>query len=266
MNVTVIIPIHQYDENVSNLLNKAITSIANQKENNIPKTIIVYKSSIENDIINNPSIKILSSDNLQLLKNDGNCDYQSQVNYAVEHVTTDYFSVLEFDDEYSSTYFYNVNKYIMTYPNVDVFMPIIIEVNKNNEGIKLTNEIVWSQHFVGENGEMGYLNQKLLKEYTDFKLSGAVIKKSEFINIGKYKTNIKLTFMLEFLLRALNNTCKIYTIPKIGYKHLAMRDGSLFSDYLKNMPMNERKFWFDIAYKEYNFNNERFIDISNLNH
>ena len=142
---------------------------------------------------------------------------------------------------------------------------MMVEVNEKNEGIKTTNETVWAQQFVGENGEMGYLNSKSLAQYTDFKLSGAVLNKAEFENIGGYKSNIKLTFMYEFLLRALNNTCKVYTIPKIGYKHLATREGSLFATYQKEMPMEERKFWFDTAGKEANFVNDRVIDTSSLN-
>jgi hypothetical protein len=141
----------------------------------------------------------------------------------------------------------------------------MIEVDSLNRGIKLTNESVWSQQFVGENGEMGYLNLNILKQYTDFKLSGAVIKKSEFINIGKFKVNIKLAFGYELLLRALNNTCKIFAMSKIGYKHLADREDSLFDNYLKTMTKIERKFWFDTAIKEANFNNDRKIDISKIN-
>jgi hypothetical protein len=70
--------------------------------------------------------------------------------------------------------------------------------------------------------------------------------------------------MYEFLLRALNNACKVFTIPKIGYKHLATREGSMFNDFQKNMPMNERKFWFDTATKEANFVNDRPIDMSRM--
>jgi hypothetical protein len=141
---------------------------------------------------------------------------------------------------------------------------MMIEVNEKNEGIKITNETVWAQNFVGENGEMGYLNLNGLKQYTDFKLSGAIIKTSEFKNLGKYKVNIKLTFMYEFLLRALNNACKIFTIPKIGYKHLATREDSLFNTYQKTMPVSERKFWFETATKEANILNDRPIDMSRL--
>jgi hypothetical protein len=201
---------------------------------------------------------------IEYIKNDGNTSYQSQVNLAVKSVTTDYFSVLEFDDEYSISYLKNVEKYIDAYPEIDVFLPMMIEVNDNDEGIKLTNETVWAQQFVGENGEMGYLNANSLKQYTDFKLSGAIIRKNEFISIGGYKENIKLSFMYEFLLRAINNTCKIFTIPKIGYKHLATRQGSLFNIYFNSMSVPERKFWFETATNEANFMNDRFIDLSRL--
>ena len=83
--------------------------------------------------------------------------------------------------------------------------------------------------------------------------------------IGGLKSNIQLTFNYEFLLRALTNACKIFTIPKIGYKHLVTREGSLFDVYLKNMPVEERKFWFDVANRESNFPNDRIIDTSQIN-
>lgn len=264
MNITVIIPIHEYNEQILNLLNKAVESITKQKNSELPKVIIVYAAAIENEFINSPIIKAMDSLTPTFIKNEGNTDYQSQVNLAVNAVTTDYFSVLEFDDEYSTTFFKNASEYIKAYPDVDIFLTMMIEVNEKNEGIKLTNEIVWAQQFVGENGEMGFLNMNALKQYSDFKLSGAVIKKSEFINVGGYKSNIKLTFMFEFLLRALNNACKIFSIPKIGYKHFATREGSLFDSYLKNMPIEERKFWFETASKESNFINDRPIDMSRL--
>ena len=54
-------------------------------------------------------------------------------------------------------------------------------------------------------------------------------------------------------------------IPKIGYKHVNMRDGSLFWLY-KNSESNEYKldpkealFWMDTAKKEYLFNDDRNI-------
>jgi hypothetical protein len=38
----------------------------------------------------------------------------------------------------------------------------------------------------------------------------------------------------------------------------------MFDDYLKNMPVNERKFWFETATNESNFINDRVIDMSRL--
>lgn len=262
MNITTIIPIHKYDENIEQYLAKACESIIKQDDNQVPDVIIVHTPEIEESLK-----KFITEANIPftLLKNEGDSGYQSQVNLAVNSIKTDYFSVLEFDDEYSSTYFKNAIAHINAYPEIDVFLTMMIEVNEKNEGVKLTNETVWAQQFVGENGEMGYLNAGSLKQMTDFKLSGAVIKKSEFLNIGGYKTKIKLTFMFEFLLRALNNACKIYTIPKIGYKHLAIREDSLFDNYSKNMSIQERKFWFETASNEANFMNDRDIDMSRLN-
>jgi len=265
MNTTVIIPIHEFNEKIQSHLDKAIESVLKQEKlAELPLIMVIFPASIEADISGFQKGKYENELGIYFVKHDGKTDYQSQVNLAVEKVTTDYFSVLEFDDEYGTTFFRNVEKYIKSYPEIDVFMTMMIEVNELNQGIKLTNETVWAQQFVGENGEMGYLNANALKQYTDFKLSGAVIKKSEFINVGRYKSNIKLTFMYEFLLRALNNACKVYSIPKIGYKHLATREGSLFDGYLKNMPIDERKFWFDTANKEANFITDRTIDMSRL--
>jgi hypothetical protein len=272
MNITIIIPVHEFNDQISTYLDKAIESVVKQ-DGEIPQIAIVYASAIENQIIEFKNSMITKhqeklafniNDLFLLIKNEGNTDYQSQVNLAVNSITTDYFSVLEFDDEIGVTYCKNSMNYVVSYPEIDVFLTMMIEVNERNEGIKLTNETVWAQQFVGENGEMGYLNANSLKQYSDFKLSGAIIKKSEFKNLGGYKSNIKLAFMYEFLLRALNNACKIYTIPKIGYKHLATREGSLFDGYLKNMPIDERKFWFETASKESNFINDRPIDLTRL--
>jgi hypothetical protein len=263
MNITIIIPIHEFNEKNGEYLAKAMLSLSKQEGiEEKPNIILVYPPEIDNEI------KILMQNfkevNILFIKNDGKTNYQSQINLAVESVKTEYFSVLEFDDELGNTYIKNNMKFIEAYPDIDVFLQMMIEVNQNGEGIKLTNETVWAQQFVGENGELGFLNLNALKQYTDFKLSGAVIKKSEFENLGMYKSNIKLTFMYEFLLRALNNGSKVYSIPKITYKHLAEREDSLFSKYQKEMSMPERKFWFDVANKESNFTKDREIDMSFL--
>jgi hypothetical protein len=261
MNITTIIPIHEYNEVIETYLHKAIESVITQTDEY--KTDIIIVSPIDIKLLVEPKLNYLN--NVSYVINEGNTDYQTQINLAVESVTTDYFMVLELDDEINNTYFKNGEAYIKYMPDVDVFLTMMVEVNEQNQGIKLTNEVIWSQQFVGENGEAGFLNINSLKQYSDFKLSGAIFKKSDFINNGKYKTKIKLTFMYEYLLRLLNNGGKVYCIPKIGYKHLSTRENSMFDVYSKTMPMEERKFWFDIAVSESNFNNDRDVDISKLN-
>lgn len=255
--VTIIIPVHEFNDEIKKYLDIAINSVKTQKK--VPNILIVYSNKIEKEIIENFNI-----DGITLLKNENKTDFQSQINFAVENINTEYFSILEFDDEYSSTYFNIVDEYINEKSEIDILLPIIVETNNEQNAIKLTNESVWSKQFVGENGELGYLNADSLNNYTDFKISGAIIKKETYSAIRGLKSNIELTFNYEFLLRLLNNGYIIFTMPKIGYKHLATRENSLFDIYNKKFSQNERNFWFKTAKNESNFINDRIIDTSNL--
>lgn len=270
-NLNIIIPVHQFNDSIATYLDKAIESITKQSGNELkPNLTIVYPTDIDKGFakyakkINKTFVQDSNINSIKLLLNENSSDFQSQVNFAVNNIETEYFTVLEYDDELSNTFVKNYEKFAKSYPDVDIFPTLMIEVDENNNGMKLTNEISWAQQFAGENGECGYLNIDGLKQYTDFKLSGAIFKKQEFLNIGGYKSNIRLSFGYELMLRALNNGLKVYTIPKIGYKHLAVREGSMTDVYLKNMAVNERKFWFETALKESNFTNDRLIDVSKV--
>lgn len=271
MDISVIIPIHEWNDVVKEHCQKAIETVITQNGvEELPQIFVVYAATLENNqdwmkFIGTPPKK-WNDINLLYIKNEGKTDFQSQVNLGVKNVETKYFTILEYDDELSTTYFKVFNEYIKSteFEDVDVFLSIVAETNDKDQLLKLTNETVWSKSFVGENGTMGYLNVNSLNQYTDFKIPGAVIKKDEFIVVGGLKANIKLTFQYEFFLRMLNNSSKIYTIPKIGYKHLAIREGSLFDVYSKTMTLQERKFWFDTAKKEANFFNDRPIDFNSF--
>lgn len=261
--LAIIIPVHKYNEEIKEYLTKALNSIKQQTDLENVHLSIVCPKEIKTEMYN--IIENITEFDVRVLVDLGDKhDYQSQIKFATILDESEYFTVLEFDDELSKTFVKTVNQYINSYPEIYLFMPLIIEKNSKDEGIKFTNEIVWSQQFVGENGEIGMLNIDSLKQFTDFKLSGAVFKRDQFLEIGGYKSNILLTFMYELLLRSLNNGLKIMTIPKIIYSHLATRENSLFNEYSKNMPISERKFWFDIATKEYNFKSDRIIDLSDL--
>jgi hypothetical protein len=89
-----------------------------------------------------------------------------------------------------------------------------------------------------------------------------MIKKESFIDYGMMKTSFKLTFGYEFLLRMTQNSVNFMTIPKIGYKHTNLREGSIFWNYKNGdnrLSEDEVRFWIDLAKKEYLFINQREI-------
>jgi len=76
------------------------------------------------------------------------------------------------------------------------------------------------------------------------------------------KPSIVLTFGYEFFLRLTHNSVKTMTIPRIGYKHTNLRQGSIFWNYKNgDEKLNEPqvKFWLESAKKEYFFTIDRQI-------
>jgi hypothetical protein len=89
-----------------------------------------------------------------------------------------------------------------------------------------------------------------------------------FEDFGGFKPSIKLTFVYEFLLRLSYNSVSIMTIPKLGYKHVNMREGSIFWTYKNGenkMIEDEVKFWIQTAKKEYFFTDDRVIKYQSEN-
>ena len=261
-NVSIIIPVHELDELSKELLGNSITSVLEQKLKAKELIIVVPKGS---DVIDH--IKTIDfgayKDSVVIAENDGKTDFQSQINYAVSIAKCDWISVLEMDDEFSSIWIRNANKYISAYPDVEMFMPIILDVerkvidgNPEFSFMGFTNEAVWAQSF---SDVLGVLDLNALLAYPSFNIDGMVIKKSTFIDNGGFKSNIKLTFTYEFLLRMTFKDVKVMVIPKYGYKHLNSREGSLFVDYKNTLDPTEAKWWLSVAKKEYFFDKDREI-------
>lgn len=263
-NITIIIPVHEFNDSVRSYLIKGFASIKAQRDlADLPKVLVVYSPAAEQggllDFITNYSNDAQLP--IDVIKNEGKTDFSSQVNLGVKTATTDFISILEYDDEYSIIYFKNVLKHIATYPDVGMFLPFTIEADdKTGNIIQLVNQTIWSKGYVGENGVLGFLNVKSLNDFSFYTIGGSVIKKSEYEAVGGLKANIQLSFTYEFILRFLENGNKIFSIAKFGYKHIINRDGALFTKYATTMPMNERKFWFEVAKKECHFFTDRIID------
>jgi len=272
-NITIILPVHEFSETVAGYLRKGFTSIKSQKGlDTLPPIILVYTHFAEQngllDFLKEFTTPVEPTDaalQITTVKNEGKTDFCSQINLGVKNTTTEYFSILEYDDEFSTIYFKNVLKHFKVYPDVGMFLPFTIEVDdKTGSLVQIVNQTIWSKGYVGENGVLGFLNSRSLNDYSFYTLGGAVIKKSDFEAVGGLKANIKLSFTYEFILRFLENGNSVFCIAKFGYKHVINRAGSLFANFGATMPMKERKFWFEVAKRESHFINDRYIDQSSL--
>jgi glycosyltransferase involved in cell wall biosynthesis len=255
--ISVILPIKSaravdFDE----FFGKCITSIKNQ-DGLVDEVVIVHTG--EDRLKEFLSSFDFGELNVVLKEYTGEPSFAGQVNYGVNEATSEWVSVLEFDDEYSNVWFKNVKSYMTYYPEIDAFMPIVVDVDDKGVFVGFTNEATFAANFTNE---MGRLDHDTLLTYQNFQFSGLVMRKSSYTKYGMVKESFKLTFGYEFFLRMTSNDVKFLTIPKIGYKHMNLREGSIFWNYKNGedkMVEDEVRFWIDLAKKEYLFIKDREI-------
>jgi hypothetical protein len=256
-DLTIILPIKSavvpfFDD----FLEKSIQSIKNQ-EVKPSEVIIIHTSEIS-------LIEFLKSFdfgdlNVRMIEWDLEPNFCDQVNLGVAESKTKWVTILEFDDEYSKIWFKNAKKYSEVYTDVDCFLPIVVDVDDKGVFAGFTNEATFAANF---SQEMGYLTNETLHSYQNFQTSGMVIKKDTFVDFGGFKPSIKLTFVYELFLRLTYNSVKIMSIPRLGYKHINLRQGSIFWNYKNGdttLSEDEVKFWINSAKKEYFFVEDRNI-------
>jgi hypothetical protein len=253
MSITVIIPLHEVTETTSNLFQNSIKSVEDQMSKPTSVLIVTPKDSEATTFAKDFDYMTIK-DIVKVVENDGKTDFASQINFGVSQCETEWFSILEYDDEYSKIWFKNVEKYINAYSDVDIFMPIVVDVDSNGQFIGFTNEAVWANSF---SDELGFLDKEALLSYQNFNIDGIVMKKETYQSYGGFKSNIKLTFIYEFLLRMSYKSCKIMTIPKFGYKHVNQREGSLFYNYRQSINPVEANWWLNKAKSEFYHENDR---------
>jgi len=262
-SLSVILPIKTSKaKDFDDYFKKAIDSLKNQQVE-IEELVIVHTQ--EEDLV-----KILKSYDfgtikVNLLEWTSEPNYCSQVNHGIKNAKSEWISLFEFDDEYSNIWFKNVKKYAESYPEVQMFLPVVVEVDEKGVFAGFTNEATFAANFTQE---MGFLTNETLQDYQNFQTAGSVFKKSLIDDFGGFKSSIKLTFIYEFLLRLTYNSVSIMTIPKLGYKHLNLREGSIFWNYKfgeNKMIEDEVKFWLQTAKKEYFFTDDRVIKYESQN-
>lgn len=263
LSVSVILPIKSSKaKDFDEYFNKAIQSIKEQKVD-IEELLIVHtpEESLV-DILNSHDFGELPVTKLVWTEEPNYC---AQVNFGIKNAKGTWVSLFEFDDEYSSIWFDNVLKYSEAYPEVQMFLPVVVETDEKGVFAGFTNEATFAANFTQE---IGYLTNDTLQDYQNFQTAGSVFKKSIIDDFGGLKPSIKLTFIYEFLLRLTYNSVSIMTIPRLGYKHTNMREGSIFWNYKFGEPKmidDEVRFWIQTAKKEYFFPDDRVIKYQSEN-
>lgn len=252
-NITTIIPVNNITSEDLSLLENALNSL--NKQNSIEKqlkVIVIYVSEIQN-LIDDFSKKTFEFLDIKYISNSGSGTIQNQINTAIENVETEYFSYLEFDDEFTEFYFKHVDNYIKNFKNVSLFLPLNIDIVKsNNMFVRYTNAEAFARDVTEE---QGFITHDTLKKMPVFNsISGGIFKLEDFVDLGKLKENIKYSFIYEYLLRITNQDQKIMVIPKLGYIHVLDRPNSYTASLnASNISKSELNFWFETAKKEYHF-------------
>jgi len=253
-NITVILPLHKLDDDYKVMLDNALSSI--EDFHNDVKVSIVCPNKLKKDL-ENLSEKL----EIEIVVNKGETDFCSQVNLGIDNCDTEWFTILEIDDEFKPIWLKSMNEYSKVFTDVSVFLPIVKDINVEGKFINFTNESAWAYGFTDM---QGFIDNEVLLDFQNYQTSGGLFKTQVIKDNGKFKENIKLTFVYEFLLRLTHNGVRIMTVPRIGYQHVNMREDSLFWSYRndenKKLLENEVKFWLDTAKKEFFFKNKREVN------
>lgn len=251
-NITIILPVHKFDDYYKQMIENAINSTS--KFYTDVKLIVVFPKSIVLDIVVDSNIEIK-----YLVHDMKDYDFCSQVNYGIENCDTEWFSILEVDDEYTKIWLKIMYDYIKNNKDVSVFLPIVKDINMEGTFLSYTNESAWAYGFTTK---QGFIDNEVLLEFQNYQISGGLYKTSVIKEMGMFKNNIKLTFGYEFLLRLTHNSVPVMIVPRIGYQHVNFREDSLFYNYKNDenkLTEKEIQFWVDTAKKEFFFKNKREV-------
>ena len=254
--ITIILPIYKLEDEDQIMLKNAVSSIENF-HNDVILSIVCpqfLKAKLEEISFGNKlEIK-------RIYNQTKKTDFINQINLGINDCDTEWFSILEIDDEYTPIWLSSMNEYMNKFTEVGVFLPIVKDVNVEGKFLNFTNESTWAYGF---SNKQGYLDNEILLEFQNYQTSGGLFKTQMIRDNGNFKDNIKLTFTYEFLLRLTHNGVIIMTVPRAGYQHVHFRENSLFwqykNDEKEKMTEDEVKFWVETAKKEYFFKNKRDV-------
>jgi hypothetical protein len=255
-DITVIIPVLNA-QLVSNDLENAVNSVKECQKyyNDGELKVLIVVEKVENgfDYAGFDDIKYK-----YIVNDSGKYDYCSQINFGVKNVDTEFFSILEYDDYYTKKWFNMFNTYYATNEDVSVFLPINVIHNAKTNEREFVNDIIWSNGFANE---LGFIDFDCLQASASFNLTGGIFKTSDWLG---YKPSISVAFNYEYLLRATNKKQKVFVVPKEGYHHEIFGENSLSDYYYNNINEDDNMKWFELAKREYAFDEDRNKGIVNI--
>lgn len=239
-DIVVIIPMHEFNKENIELLNKAVDSVPSELN-----VLLSIPKGTEGKKLKG------ISDRLGIVSESEGSSFAELVNAAVDTIEEKWFSILEFDDTYTPIWLKNIETYVEFMPDASVLMTLedITDFN-NGKYVNIGNEASWASSF---SNELGYIDNDCLQNYFDFYLTGSLFNTADWREVGGLKPLIKVTFWYEWLLRITNKNKKVFVIPKVGYNHSLGRKGSLVDIYKSTMTDDEVQWWFDLAKREYFF-------------
>ena len=253
-DIAILIPVHDLKDNSENdLLINAVKNTQKCQENYKGKLNVYIVTPLDNI----PSILGEYYKGVSVIKNnDGKTDFCSQINFGAKNVSEDYFSILEFDDEYNEKWFSMVKNYYYTNEDVSLFLPINVQIISKEGYRQFANETPWALEF---SEKLGYIDFNCLKGYYGFNITGGVFNRDDFNRVGGLKPSIEVAFNYEFLLRITNKKLKVFVVPKEGYNHVIDRTNSLSDICSNKFTQDEVDKWYAIAQQEYAYDEDRNV-------
>lgn len=254
--ITVILPLHKINEDYKVMLTNAVNSVEPFYED--VTLTIVCPWTVKEEI---DKMELSQKLSIKYLVHTSDTNFCTQVNKGIQDCTTEWFSILEVDDEYKPIWLKSMTDYVKEYPDVDVFLPVVKDVNVEGKFLSFMNESLWAYGFTDKQGE---LDKEILLDFQNYQTSGGIFRTQMMKDNGLFKDNIKLSFTYELLLRLTNNGVKVMSVPRVGYQHVNLREDSLYWNYKYDekvkLTEGEVKFWYETSKKEYFFKNKRDVN------
>ena len=110
-NITAILPLHKINEDYKTMLLNAVNSV--DDFHNDVTLLIVCPSDVKSQI---DTMNLSEKLEIKFDVHNSNTDFISQVNRGIQGCETEWFTILEVDDEYQKPWLKSMNEYVNEYP------------------------------------------------------------------------------------------------------------------------------------------------------